>query len=66
MVKYLNNSKYVTVEIAADETIQNSVPCGFMGYPLRKYSGLLKQFQWVIIKLGILILGERKTVFWIF
>lgn len=35
--EYMNKSKYVTVEIANDETIEYSVPCGFEGYPLRKY-----------------------------
>ena len=36
--EYMNKSKYVTVEIANDETIEYSVPCGFEGYPLRKYT----------------------------
>jgi hypothetical protein len=43
--EYLNNSKYVTVEIANDETIYYSVPCGFMGYPLRKYPGNIKSVK---------------------
>ena len=35
--EYMNKSKYVTVEIAQDETIEFSVPCGFEGYPMRDY-----------------------------
>lgn len=40
--EYMTKSKYVTVEIAKDDTIEFSVPCGFEGYPLREYAGNLK------------------------
>lgn len=35
--EYANKSKYVTVEIFENESNQNSVPCGFLGYPVRVY-----------------------------
>ena len=35
--EYANKSKYVTVEIFENESNQNSVPCGFLGYPVRIY-----------------------------
>ena len=38
--EYITKSKFVTVEIAQDETIEFSVPCGFEGYPLREYAGV--------------------------
>jgi hypothetical protein len=38
----MTKSKFVTVEIAKDDTIEFSVPCGFEGYPLREYAGDLK------------------------
>lgn len=40
--EYMTKSKFVTVEIAKDNTIEFSVPCGFEGYPLREYTDGLK------------------------
>lgn len=40
--EYMTKSKFVTVEIANDETIEFSVPCGFEGYPLREYTNGLE------------------------
>ena len=40
--EYMTKSKFVTVEIAKDDTIEFSVPCGFEGYPLREYANNLK------------------------
>ena len=40
--EYITKSKFVTVEIAKDDTIEFSVPCGFEGYPLRQYADNLK------------------------
>jgi len=37
---YESKSKYVTVEVADSTAAQNSVPCGFLGYPIPKYNGL--------------------------
>ena len=37
---YETKSKYVTVEINEDVTTENSVPCGFLGYPQVNYSGV--------------------------
>lgn len=34
---YGNNSKYITVEMATDEDMSGSVPCGFLGYPSPLY-----------------------------
>ena len=34
---YITRSKFVTVEIAEDDTIKNLVPCGILGYPVRTY-----------------------------
>ena len=34
---YGNNSKYITVEMATDEDMEGSVPCGFLGYPSPTY-----------------------------
>lgn len=34
-------SKYVTVEIVENDVTQNSIPCGYLGYPVRNYVGLL-------------------------
>lgn len=33
-------SKYVMVEIADNEAIENSVPCGFLGYPVGSYGDI--------------------------
>lgn len=33
---YANKSKYVTVEVIENDMTANCVPCGFLGYPLRK------------------------------
>ena len=33
--EYSNKSKYVTVEVIENETTENCVPCGFLGYPMR-------------------------------
>lgn len=38
---YEAKSKYVTVEVNEDLTAQNSVPCGFLGYPTPNYGGTL-------------------------
>ena len=35
---YGNKSKYITVELASDEDMSGSVPCGFLGYPTPSYS----------------------------
>lgn len=37
---YETVSKYVTVEIIESDATRNSVPCGFLGYPIHDYSGL--------------------------
>lgn len=37
---YEPKSKYVTVEINDSTAVRNSVPCGFMGYPLANFSGV--------------------------
>lgn len=34
---YELKSKYVMVEISDNDTIQECVPCGFLGYPIRKF-----------------------------
>ena len=34
---YGNNSKFITVELATDEDMSGSVPCGFLGYPSPTY-----------------------------
>lgn len=38
--EYSNKSKYVTVEVIENEITENSIPCGFLGYPLRKFDDL--------------------------
>ena len=43
--EYMTKSKFVTVEIAQDDTIEFSVPCGFEGYPLREYAGNVKPVE---------------------
>lgn len=35
---YETVSKYVLVEVIENEETENCVPCGFLGYPIRKYS----------------------------
>lgn len=35
---YVSKSKYVTVEIIENDITKNSIPAGFMGYPVRDYS----------------------------
>lgn len=37
---YETVSKYVTVEINENDNTRNSVPCGYLGYPIHDYSGL--------------------------
>ena len=37
---YEGKSAYVTVEINEDDMTAMSIPCGFLGYPVRNYSGL--------------------------
>lgn len=37
---YPINSKYVIAEILEDEEIENSVPCGFLGYPIHQIEGI--------------------------
>ena len=36
---YSNKSKYVTVEVIENDTTENCIPCGFLGYPMRKLNG---------------------------
>lgn len=36
---YPLKSKYVMVEIAESEEVENSVPCGFLGYPMEQIDG---------------------------
>ena len=37
---YVSKSAYVTVEINEDDVTAMSIPCGFLGYPVRNYNGL--------------------------
>ena len=37
---YSAKSAYVTVEINEDDITANSIPCGFLGYPVRNYNGI--------------------------
>ena len=37
---YESKSKYITVEVNESLVAQNSVPCGFLGYPLSQFSGV--------------------------
>jgi hypothetical protein len=37
---YETKSKYITVEVNESIATQNSVPCGFLGYPLSMYGGI--------------------------
>ena len=36
---YESKSKYITVEVNETTAAKNSVPCGFIGYPIPQYSG---------------------------
>lgn len=36
---YVSQSGYITVEINEDDITMQSVPCGFLGYPVRNYKG---------------------------
>lgn len=36
---YVSQSAYVTVEINEDDITAMSIPCGFLGYPVRNYNG---------------------------
>lgn len=36
---YETKSKYITVEVNETEKTKHSVPCGFLGYPVRNYEG---------------------------
>lgn len=36
---YESKSKYITVEVLENDAVKNSVPCGFLGYPLQSYDG---------------------------
>lgn len=36
---YVSQSGYITVEINEDDVTSQSVPCGFLGYPVRNYKG---------------------------
>lgn len=38
---YITKSTYVTVEINSDERIKTSIPCGFLGYPVRNFKGTI-------------------------
>lgn len=37
--EYENKSKYVTVEVIENDVTETCVPCGFLGYPMRKMEG---------------------------
>jgi hypothetical protein len=37
---YNSKSRYVTVEVIESDEVKNSIPAGFLGYPVRNYSGL--------------------------
>ncbi len=37
---YESKSKYITVEVAEGTAVQQSVPAGFLGYPMAQYDGL--------------------------
>lgn len=37
--RYVSQSSYVTVEINEDDVTAMSIPCGFLGYPVRNYNG---------------------------
>ena len=37
--EYDNKSKYVTVEVIENDVTETCVPCGFLGYPMRKIEG---------------------------
>lgn len=39
--KFETKSNYVTVEINENDRVKYSIPCGFLGYPVRDYSGLV-------------------------
>ena len=36
---YNSKSRYVTVEVIENDEVKNSIPAGFLGYPIRNYSG---------------------------
>lgn len=36
---YEAKSKYITVEVSENESVRNSVPCGFLGYPMIDFKG---------------------------
>lgn len=36
---YVSQSAYITVEINEDDVTAMSIPCGFLGYPVRNYNG---------------------------
>lgn len=37
---YESKSKYVQIEVIANDVTARSVPCGFLGYPMRAYDGI--------------------------
>lgn len=37
---YESKSKYITVEVAEGSAVEQSVPAGFLGYPMAQYDGL--------------------------
>lgn len=37
---YTSQSTYITVEINEDDITYSSIPCGFLGYPVRNYNGV--------------------------
>ncbi|KAA6344651.1 hypothetical protein EZS27_007741 [termite gut metagenome] len=39
--RYATKSKYITVEINQNEKTSRSIPAGFLGYPVRDFSGLI-------------------------
>lgn len=42
---YPTKSNYVIAEINKNDRVKSSIPCGFLGYPVRDYSGLVPGTQ---------------------
>ena len=51
--EFANKSKYVTVEINSNSVIENCVPCGFLGYPMRKYDTIENRLNKNIYNLSV-------------
>ena len=47
---YANKSKYVTVEVIENDMTETCVPCGFLGYPLRKWEPVTVDGSNVVLK----------------